>query len=118
LITSGGGGTVQRTLKLLKKIAQVQKQNIDLIDKYQFFIICGSNQGFLNKVLKIRAKKLSWQNFFPFGWLDASDYALIQYASDFPVLYSIAPSTMHELMETRCGPMLVHKLRGAHEKVS
>jgi len=116
LITSGGGGTVQRTLKLLKKIAQVQKQNIDLIDKYQFFIICGSNQGFLNKVLKIRSKKLSWQNFFPFGWLDAKDYALIQYASDFPVLYSIAPATMHELMETRCGPMLVHKLRGAHEK--
>jgi UDP-N-acetylglucosamine:LPS N-acetylglucosamine transferase len=116
MITSGGGGSVQRTIKLLKKIALVQKQNIDLIDKFQFFIICGSNLGFYKKVLKIRSAKLSWQNIFPFSWLNPEEYALVQFASDFPILYSIAPATMHELMETLSGPMLVHKLRGAHEQ--
>lgn len=115
LITSGGGGTVQRTLKLLKRISKTQKHNIDLLDKYQFFVICGSNKGFLKKVMKLRSTKLSWQNFYPFSWLTPSEYALVQYASNFPVLYSIAPATMHELMETKCGPILVHELRGAHE---
>jgi len=116
LITSGGGGTVQRVYKLLKKIAQLQKGNLDFLDKYQFFIICGSNKGFYDKIMRIRKIRLSWQNFFPFSWMDAKKYAHLQYASDYPVLYSVAPATMFELLQTKCLPIIVHKLRGGHEK--
>lgn len=116
LITSGGGGTVQRVYKLLKRIASLQKNNLDFLNKYQFFIICGSNKGFFNKIQKIRSIRLSWQNFFPFSWLNPKQYAHLQFASDYPVLYSIAPATMFELLETKCLPIIVHKLRGDHEK--
>lgn len=115
LIAGGGGGTIQKTYKLLEKIASEQKDDLKLIDNYQFFIICGQNQKYYEKLVNIRNTKLSWQNIFPFAWLDATKYALIQISSDYPVLFGIAPATMHELLETDCGPLLVHKVRADHE---
>lgn len=115
LIAGGGGGTIQKTYKLLKAIAKEQKKDIHLLEKYQIFIICGQNKGYFEKLKSLRNKKLSWQNIFPFGWLDATGYALVQRASDYPVLFGIAPATMHELLETKCGPLIIHKVRANHE---
>jgi UDP-N-acetylglucosamine:LPS N-acetylglucosamine transferase len=115
LIAGGGGGLIHHTFGLLRQISAKQKEDISLLDKYQFFVICGQNEKYYQKILKVRAKKLSWQNIFPFAWLDAKKYALIQRASDFPVLFGCAPATMHELLETGCMPLLVHKLRAVHE---
>jgi UDP-N-acetylglucosamine:LPS N-acetylglucosamine transferase len=116
LIASGGGGTIQKTMGFLKKISLYQRRNISLIDKYQYLLICGQNEKFRTKVLKMRRTKLSWQNIFPLNWLKPSEYAIVQKASDFPVLYGIAPATMHELMYNKTLPIVVHKLRAEQER--
>ena len=115
LIAGGGGGTIQKTKDFLKKISRFQKKKISLLDKYQFFVICGQNEQYQKNILKMRRTKLSWQNIIPFGWLTSNEYALVQRASDFPILYGIAPATMHELMYSETLPLIIHKLRAAHE---
>ena len=115
LIAGGGGGIMQKTRSLLEHISKYQKKNIELIDRFQFFIICGQNQKYQQVLLKMRKTKLSWQNIIPFGWLSPKEYALVQRASDFPILYSIAPATMHELMASQTLPLIVHKVRAEHE---
>jgi hypothetical protein len=115
LIASGGGGIIQKTNHLLRTISKLQRKNNDLIDKFQFFVICGQNIKNYDKVMEVRSLKLSWQNVFPFGWVEPEDYALIQSASDYPVLFGVAPGTQMELLATACGPWLIHKIRGDHE---
>ena len=116
LIASGGGGSIQRTQGILNKISQYQKTKIELLDKFQFFVICGQNHKFQKKIMKIRKTKLAWQNIFPFGWLSPKEYALVQKASDYPILYSMAPATMFELMASDTLPLIIHKVRAMHEK--
>jgi UDP-N-acetylglucosamine:LPS N-acetylglucosamine transferase len=115
LIASGGGGTITKSFKLLKKIAKKQRENPSLIKNTQFFIICGQNKKAYNKLYKVNRTKPEWANIFPFSWLNSKQYAQIQFASDYPVLYGIAPATMNELLNTQCGPLIVHKLRAFHE---
>jgi len=115
IIAGGGGGIIQKTKGFIKKLTNYQKKDISLIDKYQFLIICGQNEKFYKTILKQRKTKLSWQNIFPFGWLDPADYDIVQKACDYPILYGIAPATMHELMVNECVPLIVHRVRGDHE---
>ncbi len=115
IIAGGGGGTMNKSYKLLKAIARRQVENLSLLDEYQVLVICGQNRNYYKKILKTRNKKLSWQNIFPFAWLSADEYALIQRSADFPILFGIAPATLHELCETECGPLIIHKVRANHE---
>lgn len=115
LIASGGGGIIQKTKGFLKKIAQYQKRDISLIDKFQFFIVCGQNEKYYKTIIKLRKTRLSWQNIIPFQWMSPEEYKLLQKSSDYPVLYGIAPATMHELLNNSCVPLIIHRVRGDHE---
>jgi UDP-N-acetylglucosamine:LPS N-acetylglucosamine transferase len=115
IIAGGGGGIIQKTKGFLKKLAQFQKRDISLLDRFQFFIVCGQNEKYHKSLLKLRKTRLSWQNIFPFGWLNSEQYALLQKSSDYPILYGIAPATMHELMTNECVPLLIHRIRADHE---
>ena len=115
IIAGGGGGIIQKTKGFLKKLAQFQKRDISLLDRFQFFIVCGQNEKYNKTLLKLRKTRLSWQNIFPFGWLNSEQYALLQKSADYPILYGIAPATMHELMTNECVPLLIHRIRADHE---
>lgn len=115
LLAGGAGGFIKKAEEILRQITLQQKNNEEYLKKYQYFVICGDNIKFYQKIKELNKNESGWRNIFPFPWLDAAKYALIQYASDFPILVSIAPATMSELLCTECGPLLIYTTRGGQE---
>lgn len=115
VLVTAGATQSGKTEKLLRAIAAEQKTDINLVDKYQFFVITGRNMKYFEKLVGLSKKYRYWSNIFPFPWVDSDVYALIQYASDFPILGSIAPATLNELIESECGPFIIYRTRAGQE---
>ena len=115
VLLSSGTVYARKSLPLLKQIALEQKSDLSLIDKFQFFVICGSDTKLYEKLMARNKKFRYWSNIYPFPWVDPQVFATIQYACDFPILGAIAPATLNELLEVECGPFLLYKTRPGQE---
>jgi|SRR3989344_3470003 len=115
LISAGSGGTINKSHELLNEIVSAQKKNSELIKKFQYFVICGINKKFFQLLLQKNSSEYLWNNIFPFSWLNAEDFALLQYACDFPILVSVGFAILNELLATKTGPLLVYSTRGGQE---
>jgi len=116
IITGGAGGIVGNSWGLLKKIAEHQKEDEELKQKIQLLVITGKNTKFFNKLFKFHIKKdQAWENIIPIPWIDHETYSKLQLLADFPIMVSIAPASMNELFESKCGPLLIHNSRKGQE---
>ena len=116
IIAGGSGGIMYRSYGLLKYIVKHQQQNPNIENKFQILIITGTGKKFFNK-LKRHHKKMDkgWGNIIPVPWLNREQYSKIQVLADFPILISIAPASMNELIEAGCGPIVIYSSRKAQE---
>jgi UDP-N-acetylglucosamine:LPS N-acetylglucosamine transferase len=116
IITGGAGGTIQKSFSLLKKLVEYQGENPDFKNKKQFFIITGQNKKAYKKLTDVRKRSENWSNIFPVPWIEHKTYVKFQMLSDFPIMVTIAPATINEMIESKCGPFLVYKCREGQEK--
>jgi len=117
MIAGGAGGIIHKSNDLLSEIAKYQRLNPSFVDKNQFLVITGKTDSFFNKINHHRIRKENgWENIIPIPWIEHKTYAKIQMLSDFPILITVAPASINELLETSCGPIVVYKHRYAQEK--
>ncbi|MFQ5492662.1 MAG: hypothetical protein ACE5DX_00685 [Candidatus Dojkabacteria bacterium] len=115
VLITAGAIYARKTYPLLKELTREQKEDLSLVDKYQYFVIAGSDNKFFEKLIKKNKKFRYWSNIFPVPWIDPQVYALLQYSCDFPILGGIAPATLNELLESECGPFIIYKTRPGQE---
>ncbi len=118
LVTGGAGGVINKADPLLKKIAALQKKDAAFKQKNQYLIITGKNEKYFKKITKARAKSPEWSNIIPVGWINHETYAKLQLLADAPILITIAPATINELLEAKCGPFIIHHSRKAQEQAN
>jgi UDP-N-acetylglucosamine:LPS N-acetylglucosamine transferase len=116
ILTGGAGGTIQKSLGLLKQIVDYQTNNVEFFNSKQFFIITGQNKKMLKKINDYRNKNKNWANIFAVPWIEHITYVKFQLLADFPIMVTIAPATINEMIESKCGPFLVYKCREGQEK--
>lgn len=117
LITGGAGGIIHKANPLLKQITNYQKTHPDFQDNYQFLVIAGKNVKYY-KALEKKTLKKEWQNIIPVPWITHDVYAKLQMLSEAPILITIAPATINELLEAKCGPFIIHHSRKAQEQAN
>jgi hypothetical protein len=105
----GGSRWTEKSAPVLKRLAA----NPELAAKLNVVIVAGGHEKFL-------ANAKRWFGHLPtfriFGFVPPTTMAALMAVADVPVLGSIAPATMHELLEMRCGPLLVfHYIIGAED---
>lgn len=113
LITGGAGDIIEDATSFIKTLIKEQKNNTELQNR-QYIIICGYNEKFYSEISNIIFKN-QVTNIIPLGWLNSQDFALIQYATDFPILFSIGPGTFIELVTSKCGPLVIYRSKGGQE---
>lgn len=118
LVTGGAGGVINKAEPLLKKIAAFQKKDLAFQANNQFVIITGKNEKYFKKLSKLQAKKIEWCNIIPVGWIAHEQYAKLQLLADAPILITIAPATINEFLEAKCGPFIIHHSRKAQEQAN
>ena len=114
VISGGAGGVINKSYKLLKAISEYQEANPDFLKENQFLIMTGQNQKFRQKITGLRKHK-SWQNIYPLPWIEQDVYAKSMLASEFPILITIAPATINQLLTASCGPLLIFHYRTGPE---
>jgi len=116
LIAGGAGGIIGKSYDLLKMITEYQESHPEFIQNNQFLIITGKTTKYFDKIFKHQRKKEeNWSNIIPIPWIEHETYAKIQLLADFPILTTIAPASMNELIEASCGPIVVYKHRRGQE---
>ncbi len=115
ILVTAGSIYARKTIPLLQDIAREQREDLSLLNKFQFFVICGRDNKIFTRLINRNKKFRYWSNIFPMPWVDSQVFAQIQYACDFPILGSIAPATLNELLEVECGPLLIYKTRPGQE---
>lgn len=118
LITGGAGGVIDKANPLLKKISNYQKDNPDFLEKNEFIVITGKHKKYFNKLSKYQKNKPEWENIVPLEWVDHETYAKLQLLAEAPILITIAPATINELLEAKCGPFIIHHSRKAQEQAN
>jgi UDP-N-acetylglucosamine:LPS N-acetylglucosamine transferase len=114
IVIGGAGGIIHKSRPLLKKIAEYQKSHPEFIEHNQFLVITGLSESFFKKLKKLRTKP-EWSNIIPIPWVDPQVYVRLQILAEFPILVTIAPATINELVEARCGPFLIFHSRAGQE---
>lgn len=115
IFSGGSGGVINKSFKLLKKIAEYQDQDPEIIEKKQYVIITGQNSKFKDKINKLKKRYSNWSNFYPLPWIKQETYAKLMLISDFPILITIAPATINQLMTAECGPLVIYHYRTGPE---
>ena len=116
IITGGAGGVVNKSFPLLKDVVKYQEKNPGFRENNQILIITGKNEKFYKKIYKFHKKgNFKWSNIIPIPWITHKTYSKIQFLADFPIMESIAPASMNEMIESECGPLLIHHTRGGPE---
>ncbi len=102
----GGSAWTEKTLPVIEKLLERPA----FLERINAVVVCGKNEAFEQD---LRARVGQHPRFSIFGFVDAALMAGLQAVSDIPVLGSLAPASMQELLETRCGPlMLFHYIPG------
>lgn len=79
----------------------------DLGSKFSMVVLAGRDAQFETELLTLHGGK---PGFFVLGFLPHPLLARLYALTDVPVMGSIAHSTLHEMLEMRCGPLLVHRV--------
>lgn len=114
LISGGAGGAMDKSWELLKTITEYQKEDREFQQNNQFLIIAGQHEEFRNKVNKLRRNRI-WQNIYPLPWVNKETYAKCMLVSNIPILITIAPATINELLTAGCGPFIINRYRTGPE---
>ena len=113
LIAGGAGDIIEDATSFIKTIIKEQKNSPELLNR-QYIVICGYNSKFHSEISDIIVKNRV-ANIFPLGWINSQEFSLIQYATDFPILFSIGPGTFIELVTSKCGPLVIYRSKGGQE---
>ena len=106
LIFLGGSAWTSKTLPVLELLLAAPR----FLDTVNVVVVSGKNEDFL---ATLRARVGSNPRFSLFGFVAPKVMAQLLALADVPVLGSLAPASMHELLEMRCGPlMLFHYIPG------
>ena len=109
LIFLGGSAWTEKTLPVMDRLLA----NEAFLDRLNVIVVAGKNEAFETT---LRARVGQAPRFSVFGFVDAKLMAELQAVADVPVLGSLAPASMQELLETRCGPlMLFHYIPGTED---
>ncbi|MGA9526198.1 MAG: hypothetical protein WBV82_32360 [Myxococcaceae bacterium] len=109
VIFLGGSAWTEKALPVIERLLE----NPAFLDRINVVVVCGNNEAFENL---LRARAGQNPSFSIFGFVDAKLMAELQSVADVPVLGSLAPASMQELLETRCGPlMLFHYIPGTED---
>lgn len=109
LLFLGGSAWTEKTRPVLERLLRTPA----LLEHLNVVVVCGRNEAF-HDALKARVgERPGWALF---AFVGAELLARLMVLADVPVLGSLAPASMHELMETRCGPlMLFHIIPGSED---
>ncbi|HLT29914.1 MAG TPA: hypothetical protein VK013_07720 [Myxococcaceae bacterium] len=100
LIFLGGSAWTEKTLPVLERVLADRA----LADATNLLVVAGNNPEFhADLVRRTRGHATA----MPFGFLAPEVLATLLALSDVPVLGSLAPATLHELLELRVGPLLL-----------
>ncbi len=102
LIVLGGSGWTRQTLPVLEKIAGDQA----LVDRTNIFVLTGSDATF---AAQARALFHGHPRSAVFGFLEPARLAQLLSLADVPILGSVAPATIHELLDMGVGPLWVYR---------
>lgn len=79
----------------------------DLGSRFSMVVLAGRDAQFETELLTLHGGK---PGFFVMGFLPHPLLARLYALTDVPVMGSIAHSTLQEMLEMRCGPLLVHRV--------
>ncbi len=79
----------------------------DLGTKFSMVVLAGRDAQFETELLTLHGGK---PGFFVLGFIPHPLLARLYALTDVPVMGSIAHSTLQEMLEMRCGPLLVHRV--------
>lgn len=106
LIVLGGSAWAQKTLPVIELLLRRPR----VLAQLNVIVVSGKNELF-HQALQTRVARNPRVSVF--GFVPPGLMARLQAVSDIPVLGSLAPASMHELLEMRCGPlMLFHFIPG------
>ncbi|MFY0573163.1 hypothetical protein ACN28S_01255 [Cystobacter fuscus] len=109
LLFLGGSAWTSKTMPVLERLLRTPA----LMERLNVVVVCGRNERFHDA---LKAQVQDQPRVALFGFVNASLMARLMALADLPVLGSTAPASMHELMETRCGPfMLFHIIPGSED---
>lgn len=101
LIFLGGSAWTEKTMPVLEQILR----NPAFCETVNVIVVSGKNEIFQRALHNRVARN---PRFSVFGFVSPLLMAQLQAISDFPVLGSLAPASMHELLEMRCGPLMLY----------
>jgi UDP-N-acetylglucosamine:LPS N-acetylglucosamine transferase len=109
LVFLGGSAWTSKTLPVIEELLR----RPDYLDSVNCVVVCGKNEAFLETM---RARVARNARFAVLGFVTPRLMAQVCALADVPVLGSLAPASMHELLETQCGPMMLfHYIPGTEE---
>lgn len=109
VIFLGGSAWTEKTMPVIEELLR----NPEFADHLNVLVISGKNASF-RQTLSERVAHLP--RFFVFGFVPPTQMAELIALSDVPVLGSLAPASMHELLELRSGPMMLfHLIPGSED---
>jgi len=110
LVFLGGSAWTSKTLPVMEALLRRE----DYLASVNCIVVCGKNEAF-TQTLRERGL-MEHPRFSIFGFITPAVMAKLLALGDVPVLGSLAPASMHELMETKLGPlMLFHYIPGTEE---
>lgn len=99
----GGSGWTEKTWPVLERILARPA----LAETMNLAVVCGRDQAF---AARLRAHAARRRGLAVFGFLPRPELAALMALADVPVLGSLAPATLHELLEVGLGPLLVFRV--------
>lgn len=100
VLFAGGSAWTEKTLPVLEKLlaTPTTARAINVV------VVCGRDTKFRDL---LRRRHPARPQFAVVGHVPPDKYARVMGLADLPVLGSLAPASMQELLETRCGPLLL-----------
>lgn len=105
----GGSAWTEKTLPVLERMLKDEP----LLGAANFMVVAGNNPAFHQKFLKLAEGKKSVMTF---GFISPAVMSSLLALADVPVLGSLAPATLHELLELRVGPFFLNHYIPGMEK--
>ncbi len=109
LLFLGGSAWVRKTAPLLRKIAS--RRDLEL--KMNLLVVCGKDRAFFRELSDGIGRR---PDFTVLQFISPSAMSQLMGLADYPVLGSLAPATLQELLETGCGPLLLFSFIPGTEK--
>jgi UDP-N-acetylglucosamine:LPS N-acetylglucosamine transferase len=109
VLFGGGSAWAQKCRPVLDRLLAAGEAR----GKLNVLVVCGKDEHFRQE---LQASFGGAPGLAIFGHVASADYAQLMGLADFPVLGSLAPASMQELLETRCGPLLLfHFIPGTEQ---